>query len=527
MFSRRNFIKTGTAALAAGVATTAVGQNIESLPPVVSSSPSSGSIASTNVNISVADSPLKQALDIYYDNIIKLAQGFGDKDRMLINNTITSFDISQDTPYFNEELFRAFADRVFKDSPENLSSNRADRFSVHYERLIRAAAAKIDRQYDRIIHDVDDLQKKVEDQTTKLTNRINSINKQWNDLAKTMGLQPSDIDYELKYTSYLEQIRYADQIGQYSDNIDMLSSGIDAVRRGSYTPKQQLLLDCINELSRTKKVARPLRPNFERTVKNVTEFTFADPTYRAESIMDISPSAYPLGDLVKFLKEGGQRTVTIGKTATNVEQHDKSWSAGGSARFSIFGIGIGGGAGGSGSSSYRQQIDSASSIAITYANMAEYFVDRGLWFDPSIFQDDELVKILSKIPGFDRLQYVSKSLIIGRGTTIVFKFNNAVDTTQWSKQSFQASGGVSIFGYGFGGSGSSSSYDYSLEISGDKKTVTFRDDPQLVRLVAVRLETFAKIPQPVGGIASVENNLARMRKGEIDYLAYQNAKFVR
>src|ERR1043166_6214694 len=126
MFSRRNFIKTGTAALAAGVATSAAGQNIESLPPVVTSGPSGGSIASTNVNISIADSPLKQALDIYYDNFINLAQGFGDKDRMLINNTITSFDISQDTPYFNEGLFRAFADRVFKDSPENLGSNRAD-----------------------------------------------------------------------------------------------------------------------------------------------------------------------------------------------------------------------------------------------------------------------------------------------------------------------------------------------------------------------------------------------------------------
>jgi hypothetical protein len=104
------------------------------------------------------------------------------------------------------------------------------------------------------------------------------------------------------------------------------------------------------------------------------------------------------------------------------------------------------------------------------------------------------------------------------------KFDTTVDTNSWSKQAFDASGGVSVLGFSFGGSGNSSRYDSSVTVSGDKKSVTFKDDPQLVRLLGVRLEPFATMPG--GGVASTgPTPLDRLKKGEIDYLQYQNLKF--
>jgi hypothetical protein len=151
-------------------------------------------------------------------------------------------------------------------------------------------------------------------------------------------------------------------------------------------------------------------------------------------------------------------------------------------------------------------------------------VDRGLWFNPGIFQSPTLAKKLKKIAGYDRLDYVSVSLIIARGTKASMKFDSAVDTTQWTKQAFQASGGVSIFGYRFGGSGSSTSYDYSLDTAADGKTVTFKDDPLLARLLAVRLERFTPVDE-TPGIAEVDQPINKLRRGEIDYLTYQKSKF--
>src|ERR1700726_2921905 len=98
------------------------------------------------------------------------------------------------------------------------------------------------------------------------------------------------------------------------------------------------------------------------------------------------------------------------------------------------------------------------------------------------------------------------------------KFDAAVDTTQWSKKNFQANGGVSVFGFRFGGSGSTNSYDYTLDTSADGKTVTFKDDPLLTRLLAVRLEPFPP-PDTSPSIASINDGLNRFKKGEIDYRA--------
>jgi len=532
MFTRRKMLAASALGIAAtGAAVAQISSDLPLQPLPIPESPLKrnrvgASIQSSDVSISVADSPLKDALDMYYDFVIGISRQNGfqpGKDKMLINNSITSFDIAQDTPYFNEELFRAFADRCFTDSPDTLGpANRTDRFSYNYDLVVKTAASRIDQKYPQIIARVAQLQSNLTTETDRLTARRAEIARQWKQLMAASGLTENDPTYELKYVTFLNQIRYADQIDQYTKNIDMILAGIDAIRRTVYSDTEQRLLDVVYALNKTANVARPRRPNLERTVPNINELTFSDPDKLDPHIFDIAPAAYPLGDLVAFLKKSGSRKLSIGKTFTGTYRHDQTWSAGGSGRFSLFGFSVGGGGGGGGSSSFTQTISKSNGIDISFENVSDYLIDRDVWFNPSLFQNEELLKSFSKIPGYSRLQYVSVSLVIARGTSLTMKFDAGVDTNSWSKQNFEANGGVSILGFSFGGGGGSSRYDSTVEVSGDKKSVTFKDDPELTRVLGVRLERLT--PQPAG-ITSVDNQLAKLLAGDIDYLQYQNTKF--
>jgi hypothetical protein len=86
-------------------------------------------------------------------------------------------------------------------------------------------------------------------------------------------------------------------------------------------------------------------------------------------------------------------------------------------------------------------------------------------------------------------------------------------------------------GFGFSGSGSNSSYDYNLEVSADGKTVTFKDDPQLSRVLAVRLEKLVDIEaarfivNTDMEMAAPDTPLAKFLKGKMSYVDLQNTKF--
>lgn len=477
-----------------------------------------------DTNISIADSPLDKALDVYYSFLLKVANSgaaLPSDQKLLVNNTITPFDIAQDTPYYNEGLFRNFADRVFKGSPQAIGpANRADRFSKHYGVLISQAASRIDRKYSAIATELVAIRNELNTQTTALASLIVKIQRDWN----SIGVKEDDPNYDLRFLNFLESIRYADQVGSYSDQIDDLIGQMDAVRRSAYSADEQLILDNLAYLSKTSMLSRPRRPSFERSVPNVTELTFADPQVRVEALCDISPPIYPLGDLVKFLKTPGYKDLEITKASTATEQHDKSWAAGGSASYSFFSIG----GSGSGSSSHKSEIKSTNSIHLEFDGISEYLVDRDFWFNPVIFEKPDLIKLFKQIGGLDRLEYVSISLIIARGLKLTLKFDTAIDESNWTKREISGSGGVSIFGFGFGASGSSSSYDYTAEVASDKKGVTFKDDPQMVRVLAYRLDSFVKAktgrlslsndPKLVAGLSSFSSS-------KLSYLELQKLKF--
>src|SRR4051812_20693709 len=113
MLSRRTILTAGAAATTAlGTLGPSLAQSSDSdttLPLRVGPLDSwegRGASEQSDTSISVADSPLPNALDMYYSFLLGLARDNGatDKQKLLVNNTIIPFDIAQDTPYYDEGL---------------------------------------------------------------------------------------------------------------------------------------------------------------------------------------------------------------------------------------------------------------------------------------------------------------------------------------------------------------------------------------------------------------------------------------
>lgn len=442
------------------------------------------------INIPASESGLPSALEQYYQELVTLIGERSDQP-ILLNNTITTFDIVSSAPFYSEGVFRQFADRKFKSSPKDLGSSiQADRFSFEYERVINIASTKVDRFIsNEARQEIDNYKREINRVSRELVEFEASINENWLRIAEGEGLVPETPQYDLRRINYLESILYADQKASFTDEIQDYDRQVSIIRNSAYTPAQQKLIRSVEELAETYKVSRPWRTTFESSFPGTTELTFADPRYRVRAICDISAPLYPSEDLVRFVERpNGMRSIEVTQNTVHNELHTRTWGAGAEASYSSFFIRVGGGGGSSGESSYKREFSELLSFKMDFAGIGEIYANRGLWFDPSLFSDPELKPLFDQIPGARDLEFVGVSLIIARGLKLELSFNTTLATEQWTKRQFAARGGVRMFGFSFGGAGGSSSYDYDFQLSTDKKVVTFQDDPKHCRLLAVRLE---------------------------------------
>lgn len=484
----------------------------------------------TQLSVNPSESALPQALEQYYAELVRL---IGDRagQPLLLNNTITTLDINEKAPFYTEEVFRQFADRKFRQSPADIGTAvQAERFSFEYERVIDIASSDIDETLSEADRNrITANQREINRATRELVKFEKKVSEQWNQVAGT--LKPDTPEYALRHVSFLESILYADQRKIFTDDIASYTRKVDVIRGSAYTSAQKKLLNSKFELAETYKIARPWNIYFERDFPGATIFTFADPVYRSRQLCDVSPALYPSINLVDFQKNPLEhRQIEVTSTTTHNELHTRTWGAAGGGSFSLFGVSLGGGGGGSGESSYRRAFKSVERFTMDFAGMEEVFTLPGLWYDPSLFESSELKPIFDKIPGARDLEFVAVSLIIARGLKLEVEFKELIETEEWSKQSFRARGGVSVFGYRFGGSAGSSTYDYDLKISDDKKTVTFTDDPKHCRLLAVRLENIyqpARTDRPERNMklgTQADQAFQEMLAGAISHSKYQTLK---
>lgn len=442
------------------------------------------------IDIPAEETGLPFALEQYYEELLKL---IGDRydQPLLLNNTITTFDIVEEAPFYTEGVYRFFVDRVFKVSPDDLGTAiQSDRFSKHYEDVLNIATTQFDLMIaDEVRDKIDSYEREVSRVRREFVKFEKEVTADWDEIAKSEGLDQESPNYHLRRLNFLERILYADQAEEFTREISSYQRLINQLRMSAYTPAQQKLVRVVDELSETYKVARPFNIYFERDFPESTVLTFADPKVRTRQLCDISPAIYPSLDLVRFqLGSPDIRGLTVEEKTEHTTKHERTWGASGSGGFKAFGLSFGGSGGGSGESKYRSEFKSLKSFSLKFDGLEEVYANRGLWFDPSLFGEQGLKDVFDTIPGTRNLEYVGVSLIIGKGLTLTLDFDESLETENWSRRRFSGGGGAKIFGFKFGGRGSYTKYDYDYSFSSDKKTVTFSDDPKQCRLLAVRLE---------------------------------------
>jgi hypothetical protein len=465
------------------------------------------------------------------------AEGMTQAQNIVLNSTILPFDIAADTPFYNDELFREYADRTFLGGVEGLQANSAaflaERFSSQYRAVMSIVTAQIDQNHPDIRNSLADLKAQQKQATIALTTELNDFDVEWSKIYTSRGLVVDTLEYDMQHATWLGQVRYSDQIQTYTDDLDGINAQIDATRRKVYSPSEIAALDNYGNLSRAYNVARPWTANIERSYKSggtpLTELMLADPRNWVPSMFDSSPLVFPVGDLIAFLSGQGLRSFDTMSASSHLDSTQTSWTASGGGSFLGWSVGGGGG----GSSSITHSMSKLNSLSISFQNLSEYLADRSAWFNPGVLQDPNIYKLVKDRPELNKLQYIGVSLIIARGTRIVLTFSEAVTASDWSTSSFSASGGCSFLGCSFGASGGSSRTSYTVDTSNNGTTVTIQDGDQVARVLGARVEPFlqAVSQQPpltlnllLESAPELKANISAVRKGKMSYLDFQKKK---
>jgi uncharacterized membrane protein YgcG len=467
------------------------------------------------------------------------ATGITPQQNVVLNSTIMPFDIAEDTPFYNDELFREYVDRTFRGGVEGLQVNAgtflSDRFSFKYRVVMEILTAQIDQNHPEIQMSLTDLKAQQASATNALLAKLIWFDQQWAPIAASRGLVTGSVEYNLQYATWLGQLRYQDQIQSYIADLDAVNAHIDAVRRKVYSSSEIAALENYFQLSSAYNMARPWTANIERSFKRsgtpLTELILANPKNLVLSMFDSSPLVLPVGDLIAFLSAVGVHSLDTNTYDYHLDTASSSWNASGGGSFLGFSLG----GGGSGSSTITHSVSRMTSLSISFRNISEYLADRSAWFNPGVLQDPNMYKLVKDRPELDNLQYIGVSLIIARGTTLVLKFSDAVNASDWSQQAFAANGGVSFMGFSFGAQGGSSSSSYTVNVSSDGTTVTIQDGDKVARVLGARVEPFLKKTTPPQQTAhalqmlfsdspALKVDLDSLRKGKLSYIEYQKKR---
>lgn len=484
-------------------------------------------------------STLSNARDQFINYIYSVANssGMAPTQRLILNNLILPLDVDASTPYFNDELFRLYADSTFTGGIEQLQQStpagQAARFSFQYKTLVQDASYAIDQNHPEIANTLDELNKKLQSATTALNNKLTELDTSWSTIAAARGLKSGTNQYFLEQITWQGQVHYRDQISSFSQDITKIVGQLNSARRKVYSPSERAVLNNIEFLTDAYDMARPWYAQVEIEQKEAGNPIIATMLGDAHTLnpgmFDIGPLILPQGRLSVFLNApAGTHGFDTGTQSHQLTQEQRAWAASGG--FSFAGWSIGGSGGGS--SGFSNEVNTLNSVKINFDNIAEYKIVRAGWFQPGVLKDPDVRKLLKDRSEFDNLQYVAISLVLVRGTSIILKFSRSVNSSNWSKSNFEASGGASFLGFGFSAGGGSNSSNYNVNNSSDWTTVKFVDAPSLVRVIGVRVEPFIPATRSRGVLdeeildssATLKDALEKLNRGEITYMEFQDLK---
>jgi hypothetical protein len=457
-------------------------------------------IAMPQVSMTMGESPLPNALNAYYSYLVDLV-GASDRKRVAINNVITPADIYDNTNFYDQYIFRTFADRLVLTSPTDYSlgnANQTSTYSYYWSQLLKRAIADIDIELSPDVQNkIDELDRQIDELRTKYSAIRTDLETRWKVYADQAGLDPkTDKFYIFKKKKFADDNGYATQLTGVRDGIALRLTKQNQFRmKAGGSQEDQILIQTYQyAVFDEYKETLPVIPDFEQqgglTAADLTGIEVTGASGQFEADADIRP----VGDLRNFFSNAkGQNHIGIDVHTTATHIHDSEWHVSASASYGFFSASVNADS----ESHIRTSLDKVRKITVSWSNMDDYFVRRGRWFNTDVLGFKRVTKILKADPRLTlQISRTVSSLVIARGLSIVLEFSDAASVERWEKSSFGGSGGASIFGISFGGGGSRYDYDYSLTKDSVTQTVTIQDDPRYARVCAfVTEEVIAGINQ--------------------------------
>ncbi|MGJ5023892.1 hypothetical protein [Bradyrhizobium oligotrophicum] len=442
-----------------------------------------------SIDVPLGASPLPAALNVYYDNLVKLLQPSA-KNKVALNNVVTPADIYSNTNFYDQYIFRTFVDRLVVTSPENYTlgnANVSSAYSYYWIILLERAIADIDISLDSPAQNqIDEMDRQIGDLRDKYSKVKLDLETRWNAFAQAAGIDAkTDKYYIFKKKKFADDGGYATQLSGIRHDIALRLTKQMQIRLKSVGDNEEdrILISTYQYASFDEyKELLPIIPDFEKndglSASDLTNLAVTGASGQFESGMDIRP----VGDLRNFFgNTSGKNSIGIDQSSTYEHNHDSEWGVSASGGWSWFSASVSS----DNESHIRESMSDVKKVTIGWANLASVAVRRGRWFNLDILGYKRIAKILKNDPRLKgQLSRTVSSLVLMRGLSIILEFNNASSLERWQKSTFSGSAGVSIFGIGFGGGGSSYDYDWSLQKDSSKKTVTITDDPNYARVAA-------------------------------------------
>ena len=350
----------------------------------------------------------------------------------------------------------------------------------------------------------------------------------WSDYRKANNISDEDPRLEEKMIAFFNTFQFSTKLKGLRNELTDYYMEIDEIRQRSYPNDSSRTLSKLYQyaFSQENKVVRPIEP-FLEVEKKYDEIELSKLWIYGNigGTFDEGQSILPSGSLPNFLELLGKRAVDISKGHVVDASHERTWSTKVSGRkWGLFKV--------SGSATSRekwvQSVNKIGKFSMSFENMAEYWVNRGRWYDSTVFDFDEVKRILKARPTLEKdLTYVISSVIIGRGLSLTLHFSDTQGFETWNDLDISAGGGFSFFGLGAQASGTYSNHDWSKTVDTAAKTVTFTDSPAHCRLLGFRVENLLPVDENLratefhdwADIFSLELN--QMSSGKLSYTEFE------
>lgn len=455
------------------------------------------------LEISVADSPIKRALDVYFDFIRRLASPTG-TDKLCLNNTITTFDIIKGAPLYTEAVFRAYADRKVTTSPSEYGfefADKGERYSYAYKSVLEAIVADIDSSLgteDK--EEIKELKKELRLVEKELSKAYDDMSQLWLDYCTKNSINPTDKDYLEKQIAFYTSFGFSTKVRNLKREILGYHQDIRNIRLRAYPDADARILSDFNLKAQVaeNEMARPNSPILEAE-RGYTYLQLSQMWIYGNlgAAFDSSAEIFPSGELTYFLERSGKRKVEISNSGEVTHTHEQEWKTKGAGAYKFFRID----ADIASQKKLEESIRKVESVSVEFDNLAEYFVRRGDWFSSTVFEMDRFKQYFEDNPKVAaKLSHVISSLILGRGLKLVFTFASEEALTAWDNVDVKSDFSLSIFGFKIpAGQATYQHKDMTKMVDRASKQIVFLDDPLHCRLLGFRVEKLYDIPDELIG----------------------------